>query len=82
MEILDPSTYALKRTSEENKLRKMLFMSHQHHNKPDSRYGDDGEMRCNLCQADFVRDSCDQLEVKATQFVLAHYKTLLDSVEN
>lgn len=52
----------------------MLFMSHSHidhrGNQIDARYGDDGEMTCNACGADFVRDSVETLQTKMHNYGL------------
>jgi hypothetical protein len=44
----------------EQKYRHELWRNHCH----DGRYGDDGEMQCSQCPADFKRDSLESLEKK------------------
>lgn len=41
------------RTDEEWELRRLLWL---HHGCTEGIYGDDGEMQCNACRIDFVRD--------------------------
>lgn len=55
-------------------LRYMLFMSHSHvdarGNQIDARYRDDGQMDCNACGADFVKDSVEMLQTKMHNYGL------------
>ena len=52
------------RTEEEKKLRRLLAFQHTHRDI-DGRsymYFDDGEMQCQVCLADFLRDTVEELE--------------------
>lgn len=69
----DVEKFVLARSKEENTLRKLLFMSHKHNGHPDARYGDDGEMQCNTCFCDFVRDSAEGLSAKMGDWNMKEY---------
>lgn len=47
-----------KRTDEEWELRRLLWL---HHGCMEGIYGDDGEMQCNACMLDFVRDDIEKI---------------------
>jgi hypothetical protein len=51
-------------TKDEQILREMLWL---HHGVIHMLYGDDGEMQCNTCMIDFVRDSVEQISYRFCQ---------------
>jgi hypothetical protein len=57
------------RISEEDILRKLMFVQHSHGGESQT-YHDDGEMQCVLCHCDFVRDSASTLQEKIEAYNL------------
>ena len=60
--------YYKNRSADEILLRQMLFFSHGHSGLPGCLYGDDGEMQCNACFADFICDTVQELNKKIHDF--------------
>jgi len=61
---------------ENKKLRHLLWLNH---NKCEGLYGDDGEMQCNECRIDFLRDSADEIELKIIKKKNPEYYKMLTS---
>jgi len=61
--------------SENKKLRRLLWLSHG----CQGLYGDDGEMQCNECRIDFLRDSADDIELKIIKKKNPEYYKMLTS---
>jgi hypothetical protein len=59
---------------ENKKLRLMLFIAHS--SREHLIYGDDGEMVCNSCGADFKRDTADELHNKIFMYNARRFAAL------
>ena len=58
--------------AENEKLRKMLWLTHYNHMK--HLYGDDGEMQCHECRIDFKRDNVEDIEKALLRYVMIQHE--------
>jgi hypothetical protein len=63
--------------ADNKRLREMLFI--EHYKEDHLLYQDDGELQCNICDIDYVRDTLDDIELKRTLYFMKKYQTSLET---